>query len=75
MNVHIESTRFCGEQALKHYPCLSEFGAKLVKDEYDVDCVITINTLDDIMSLIKKTGCPIILDENGDIEIYDNYRE
>ena len=75
MNVKVSCPYMGGGETLDRYPCLAEFGAKLVEGEYRVYCTITINSLDDIISLIKKTGSHIIIEENGDIEIYDGYRE
>ena len=36
---------------------------------------ICVNTLDDLMSLIKMVGTPVIIDTEYTIEIYDGYRE
>lgn len=36
---------------------------------------ICIDTLDDLMSLIKMVGTPVIIDTEYTIEIYDGYRE
>lgn len=36
---------------------------------------ITINTIDDLMNLVKSVENPLIINTSGEIEIYDGYRE
>jgi len=56
---------------------LKTLGFKIKKNnyvDYDQDATIEINTLEDLMSFVKEWG-PIIVKENDEIEIYDDYRE
>lgn len=45
------------------------------KDLNDKNFYIEIESLDALLSLLEKVGGRLIIDEDGGIEIYDDYRE
>lgn len=56
-----------------HQPC--EKAYQIGVNSFDEPLwVVDINSLDDILGIIKETGESIILDDST-IEIYDDYRE
>lgn len=84
MKFYIESTQYgAKEDLIKNYPSLKDFG-------YTDEC-ITVESLDELMSLAHKARCSLILSPNHtvydptsktwnetdvpSIEIYDWYRE
>lgn len=63
---------------LDEYPCLKEFGWKLIEHGENpfmrYTAFIEINTLEDLQKLQAAVEDPLIFTED-EIEIYDDYRE
>lgn len=60
------------KKLLSEYPCLNDFGWKLV--ETDHRPYIEINSLEELQKLQAAVEHPLIFTED-EIEIYDDYRE
>jgi len=60
------------EEITKDY-CKSN--GKLKIEFVEKKTFIELNTIEDIIELAKKVDCEIIIDKDGEVEIYDNYRE
>lgn len=65
----VTTCEFKPEKVIEDYPCLNKFN-------FD-DGYVTINSLEELMDLIKAVENEIIIEDNSipQIEIYDSYRE
>lgn len=58
------------------YPSYSDEIVYNSKNEpYEYVGKIVLKDLDELIELCRRVGAPLILSDDGEIEIYDNYRE
>ena len=74
------SRRWDSYQTLEDYPCLKYFELETVTGDGEKQVYVIINTIEDLMKLLKSVECSIIIhdDYEGEdytIEIYDGWRE